>query len=83
MEGAGLRGAQSDRLTSHLALPALRLWIMAIMAECLLSSSSFCLSRTSSWTFCNSRDEAWPGQQGAVVERTHRGNEMLRGKMQL
>lgn len=56
-------GAHSDRLTSHLVLPLLRLWIMEIMAECLLSSSSFCFSLASSWTFCSSRDDAWHTQR--------------------
>lgn len=58
-ECRGVAGAHSDRLTSHFILPLLRLWIMEIMAECLLSSSSFCFSLASSWTFCSSRDDAW------------------------
>lgn len=52
-------GPQSDRLTSFFILPLLRLWIMAIIDECLLSSSSFCFSFVSSWLFCSSRDDAW------------------------
>lgn len=51
--------AQSDRLTSLFILPLLRLWIMAIIAECLFNSSSFCFSFVSSWLFCSSRDDAW------------------------
>ena len=61
----------SDRFTSLVSLPPLRLWIMAIMAAFLFSSSSLFWSLASTWPFWTSREEAC--QERGRAGRKHPG----------
>lgn len=59
---------------SALNLPPLRLWIIAIIVECLFSSSfcnftsaSFSSKRTSNWDFWTSREDACRNSQNVII----------------
>lgn len=63
---------------------------MAIMAECLFSSSSFCFSFVSSWLFCSSSDDAlkmrkihvYQGRSTTVTDAMNPGKKGVNSKLQ-